>query len=152
MITLIISIITFVLVILITAYFKLEFKKKYDKYKEIENFKNKIGIIYEIAMSHKSSQQKQNEYKLHSARIDELIGKFNKYESIAEIGRLVKRESEFVIFHEQEDGPKFLMENRIELKNEYGLLLKKCNNETSLILNSFRKLKSKIMKEKQHDK
>lgn len=148
MITLITHIITFILGIVITAYFKLEFKKIYDKHKEIENFKNKMGIIYEIAMSHKSLQQKQNEYKLHSAGINKLIGKFNKYKPIAEIGRLIKRESEFVIFYEQEDGPKFLMANRIKLKNEYGLLLKECGTETSLILNSFGKLKNKIMKEK----
>lgn len=147
LITYIIPIITFILGVVTTLYFKLEFKKFHDKCKEIEILKNKIGIIYEIALSYMSPQQKQDEYNLHRKEIEGLIGEFNKHKDIAYTARLTSHRAMLVICHDQQDGAKYLDENKTDLVNWFNLFLKECKIETSLIKGSCIKFWKRIKKE-----
>jgi len=68
-------------------------KREFNKFRkekisdEIETLKNEIGILYELAGNWKSFEEKQRSYLSNFENDHELIGKFNKYPSIAQAAR-----------------------------------------------------------------
>ena len=68
---------------------KREFKKfRREKiYNEIEELKNEIGKLYELAANWKAFEEKQKSYLTNFENDHELIGKYNKYPTIANTAR-----------------------------------------------------------------
>lgn len=54
---------------------------------EIETLKNEIGKLFELAANWKSYEEKQRSYLTNFENNHELVGKFNKYPSIAQAAR-----------------------------------------------------------------
>jgi hypothetical protein len=85
---------------------------------EIEALKDEIGKLFELAANWKSFEEKQRSYLTNFENDHELVGKFNKYPSIAQAARdtvhwcrivssCEMRQTNDVIENKKEMGEKF---------------------------------------------
>ena len=68
-----------------------EFSKfrKQKVYEEIEILRDKVGVMYELASNWDSFEHKKHTYNVLFVDRDSLVGKYNKYPSIADAAREV---------------------------------------------------------------
>ena len=107
---------------------KREFKKfRREKiYNEIEELKNEIGKLYELAANWKAFEEKQKSYLTNFENDHELIGKYNKYPNIANTARDTVHWCRIVASSEMRQTDN-LIENKKELGGKYGLFLQACD-------------------------
>lgn len=104
----------------------LKFKKE-KIYNEIEELKNELGKLVELAAIWKGYDQKEKAYINNLDKDHELIGRFNKYTSIANYARDTVHWCKIVASCEKE-CTNDLIENKEELAKKYRLFLQKCND------------------------
>ncbi len=63
---------------------------------EIEELKDQIGVIYEIASNWKNFDAKQQDYVEQFNRESQLLGKYNKYPNVAMAARAVTHQCKIV--------------------------------------------------------
>jgi len=109
---------------------KREFQKfrRNDIYHEVEELKNEIGKLYELASNWKAFNKKQKSYLTSFENDHELIGKFNKYPPIANTARDTVHWCKIVASIEMNyTSHGDLVENKKELGEKYKLFLKTCD-------------------------
>ncbi len=107
---------------------KREFKKyiRNKSYNEIEELKEELGKLVELASNWKGYDQKEAEYRKNFVNDHELIGRFNKYPPIANYARDTIHWCAIVASCEKKVSDD-LIENKKELKEKYKLFLQECD-------------------------
>ena len=103
--------------------------KKYRRnraYEEIDELKNSVGSLYELTINWKSYDEKQKSYISSFENDHELIGKYNKYPSIANAARDTIHWCKIVAFCEKTYVDD-VIKNKKELAEKYMLFLRTCD-------------------------
>ena len=107
-------------------------KKEFNRYRrekitdEIEALKNEIGKLFELAANWKSFEEKQRSYLANFENDHELVGKFNKYPSIAQAARDTVHWCRIVASCEMK-STNDLIENKKELGEKFRTFLAVCD-------------------------
>jgi len=114
---------------------KKEFKKfRREKiYNEIEELKNEIGKLYELAANWKAFEEKQKSYLTNFENDHELIGKYNKYPNIANTARDAIHWCKIVASSEMKHTNN-LIENKKELGEKYVLFIQACEEHLNNLI------------------
>jgi len=114
---------------------KREFKKyRREKiYNEIEELKNEIGKLYELAANWKAFEEKQKSYLTNFENDHELLGKYNKYPTIVNTARDTIHWCKIVASCEMRHTDN-LIENKKELGEKYSLFLQACEKYLNNLL------------------
>ena len=108
-------------------------KREFNKFRresisgEIESLKNEIGKLFELAANWKSFEEKQRTYLTNLENDHELVGKFNKYPSIAQAARDTVHWCRIVASCEM-NLTDDLIENKKELGNKFKIFLTACDD------------------------
>lgn len=108
-------------------------KREFNKFRrekisdEIESLKNEIGKLFELAENWKSFEEKQRSYLTNFENDHELVGKFNKYPSIAQPARDTVHWCRIVASCEMKQTDD-LIENKKELGNKFRVFLTACDD------------------------
>jgi len=108
-------------------------KREFNKFRrekindEIEALKNEIGKLFELASNWKSFEEKQRSYLTNFENDHELIGKFNKYPSIAQAARDTVHWCRIVASCEMRYTNN-LIENKKELGEKFRKFLITCDD------------------------
>jgi hypothetical protein len=95
--------------------------------KEIEELKNEVGIIYELAANWMAYKEKEEAYRSKFFTDYQLVGKYNKYPSIAQAARDAVHWCKIVADDERKSGDD-LMKNKKELGEKFKLFLIACED------------------------
>ena len=108
---------------------KREFKKyRREKiYIDIEDLKNEVGILVELAANWKSFENKKESYIDVFTNDHELIGKFNKYPFVAHSAREVVHLCKIIASDEKENRNE-VHENKKVMHDKYNKFLSICEN------------------------
>ncbi len=93
---------------------------------EIEALKNEIGKLFELAANWKSFEEKQRSYLVNFENDHELVGKFNKYPSIAQAARDTVHWCRIVASCEMKQTHD-LIENKKEMGEKFKIFLSACD-------------------------
>ena len=108
-------------------------KREFNKFRrenisdEIESLKNEIGKLFELAENWKSFEEKQRTYLTTFENDHELVGKFNKYPSIAQAARDTVHWCRIVASCEMRQTDD-LIENKKELGDKFKIFLNACDD------------------------
>jgi hypothetical protein len=108
-------------------------KREFNKFRrqnicnEIESLKNEIGKLFELAVNWKSFAEKQRKYLTNFENDHELVGKFNKYPSIAQAARDTVHWCKIIASCERRQTDD-LIENKKELRNKFKIFLTACDD------------------------
>lgn len=108
-------------------------KREFNKFRrekvsdEIEALKNEIGKLFELAANWKSFEEKQRSYLTNFQNDHELVGKFNKYPSIAQAARDTVHWCRIVASCEMKQTDD-LIENKKELGEKFKKFLTACDD------------------------
>jgi len=108
-------------------------KREFNKFRrektsdEIETLKEKIGTLYELAENWKSFEEKQRSYLTNFENDHELVGKLNKYPSIAQAARDTVHWCRIVASCEMRQTDD-LIENKKELGEKFKKFLIACDD------------------------
>jgi len=108
-------------------------KREFNKFRrekvsdEIEALKNEIGKLFELAANWKSFEEKQRSYLTNFQNDYELVGKFNKYPSIAQAARDTVHWCKIVASCEMKQTDD-LIENKKELGEKFKKFLTACDD------------------------
>ncbi len=108
-------------------------KKEFNKHRrdrildEIETLKDEIGKLIELAANWKSFEEKQGTYVANFEKDHELVGKFNKYPSIAQAARDTVHWCRIVASSEMRQTDD-LIDNKKELGNKFKDFLSACDD------------------------
>ena len=108
-------------------------KREFNKFRrekitdEIEALKNEIGKLFELAENWKSFEEKQRSYLANFENDHELVGKFNKYPSIAQAARDTVHWCRIVASCEMK-LTNDLIENKKELGEKFRKFLTTCDD------------------------
>ena len=94
---------------------------------EIEALKNEVGKLFELAANWKSFEEKQRTYLTNFQNDHELVGKFNKYPSIAQAARDTVHWCGIVASCEMRQTHD-LIENKKELGEKFKKFLTVCDD------------------------
>ena len=94
---------------------------------EIEALKNEIGKLFELAENWKTYEEKQKSYLTNFQNDHELVGKFNKYPSIAQAARDTVHWCRIVASGEKKQTSD-LIENKKELGEKFKIFLTACDD------------------------
>jgi hypothetical protein len=114
-------------------------KREFNKYRrekvtdDIEALKNEIGRLFELAANWKSFEEKQRSYLTNFENDHELIGKFNKYPSIAQAARDTVHWCRIVASCEMKLTTD-LIENKKELGEKFRKFLTTCDDYMNSIV------------------
>ncbi len=108
---------------------KREFNKfrRQKEFDEIETLKDEIGKLIELTSNWKSFEEKQQLYIEEFENDHKIIGKFNKYPSIAQAARDTVHWCSIVASCEMKHTDD-LIENKTELRNKFRIFLSACDN------------------------
>ena len=108
---------------------KWEFKKSRRNhiFKEIEELKNTVGVIYELAANWAAYENKQDFYIEKFANDHELIGKFTKYPEVANAARDVVHYCK-ISAHAEKTHETDVIESKKQLHEKYKSFLSVCEN------------------------
>lgn len=95
--------------------------------KEIEELKNEVGIIYELAANWMAYKEKEEAYKSKFLTDYHMVGKYNKYPVVAQAARDVIHWCKIVASDERESGYE-LIKNKNELGEKFKLFLVACED------------------------
>lgn len=132
--TLIVALSTLIVTKLIDLFVsKFTEKREFNKFRrekisdEIEVLKNEIGKLFELAANWKSFEEKQRSYLTNFQNDHELIGKLNKYPSIAQAARDTVHWCIIVASCEMRQTDD-LIENKKELGEKFKKFLTACDD------------------------
>ncbi|MFH7326477.1 hypothetical protein [Desulfurivibrio sp. C05AmB] len=94
---------------------------------EIETLKNEIGMLFELTANWKAFDEKQKSYFANFENDHELVGKFNKYPSIAQAARDTVHWCRIVASCEMSQTND-LIENKKEMGERFRKFLKACDD------------------------
>ena len=107
-------------------------KKDFDKFKrqkiyeEIDALRDEVGIIYELAANWEGYQQKEQEYMRLFIKRNTLVGKYNKYKTIADSARWLIHWATIVAAEESRHGD--VDKAKDELHKAHALFIDECDN------------------------
>lgn len=96
-------------------------------YEEIEELKNEVGKIYELAANWMAFDAKQQKYVENFISDYELIGKFNKHPPVANAARDTIHWCKIVAHNEKKQSDD-LIENKKELSEKFRVFLDACED------------------------
>ena len=94
---------------------------------EIESLKNEIGKLFELAANWKAFEEKQRSYLANFENDHELVGRYNKYPSIAQAARDTVHWCRIVASCEMKQTHD-LIENKKEMGEKFKKFLTACDD------------------------
>ena len=114
--------------------YKFTEKKEFNKYirqkktEEIETLKNEIGKLFELSANWKPFDEKQKFYLENFVNDHELVGKFNKYPSIAQAARDTVHWCRIVASYEMRLAIEDAVKNKKIMGEKFEIFLKTCDD------------------------
>ncbi|EGQ9284070.1 hypothetical protein ACSG3M_004185 [Vibrio vulnificus] len=137
--TLLVTISTFVVTKLVDHFIAISKEKrelskarKSKKIDQIENLMDEVSVYYEVTMSWKHHEMKQEYYRKLMKDDDYLIGKYNRYKGIASHARDVLHHCKIIASEENPETSTAradLSKLKDELAQKYDMFIKACEEE-----------------------